>query len=76
MMEWRLLTSNSSRPYWTKRTRRIGIEAVRPDEGRDDAMETVKFSQMKDGDREDYTFLTQHETDFAAKTLDRLLDFG
>jgi predicted HD phosphohydrolase len=37
-------------------------------------METVKFSQMKDGDREDYTFLTKHETEFAAKTADRLLD--
>ena len=36
-------------------------------------METVKFSQMKDGDREDYTFLTKHETEFAAKTADRLL---
>ncbi len=37
-------------------------------------METVKFSQMKDGDREDYNFLTRHETEFAAKTADRLLD--
>ena len=37
-------------------------------------METVKFSQMKDGDREDYIFLTKHETEFAAKTADRLLD--
>src|SRR5271169_4175112 len=37
-------------------------------------METVISSQLKDGDREDYTFLTEHEKDFAAKTADRLLD--
>ena len=37
-------------------------------------METVKFSQMKDGDHEDYTFLTGREREFAAKTADRLLD--
>jgi len=36
-------------------------------------METVKFVQMKDGDREDYAFLMAHETEFAAKTADRLL---
>jgi predicted HD phosphohydrolase len=28
---------------------------------------------MKDGDREDYEFLTVHETEYAAKTADRLL---
>jgi len=37
-----------------------------------DVMETVKFSQVKDGDREDYTFLTKYETEFAANTADRL----
>ena len=38
-----------------------------------DVMETVKFSQVKDGDREDYTFLTKYETEFAANTADGLL---
>jgi predicted HD phosphohydrolase len=36
-------------------------------------METVKFTQMKDGDREDYAFLTDHEIEYAAGTADRLL---
>jgi predicted HD phosphohydrolase len=36
-------------------------------------METVKFTQMKDGDREDYTFLTKHEIEYASGTADRLL---
>lgn len=36
-------------------------------------METVKFTQMKDGDREDYAFLMKHEADFATGTADRLL---
>lgn len=36
-------------------------------------MEQVKFTQMKDGDREDYEFLTGHEIDYAAGTADRLL---
>ena len=36
-------------------------------------MEQVKFTQMKDGDREDYDFLTVHETEYAAGTADRLL---
>ena len=36
-------------------------------------MKTVKFTAMKDGDKEDYDFLTEHEVDFAAKTGDRLL---
>ncbi len=36
-------------------------------------MKTVKFTQMKDGDREDYAFLTEHETEYAAGTADRLL---
>lgn len=37
-------------------------------------MEQVKFTAMKDGDKEDYAFLTVHETEFASKTGDRLLD--
>jgi predicted HD phosphohydrolase len=37
-------------------------------------MEQVKFTQMKIGDRDDYAFLTQHETKFAAGTADRLLE--
>ncbi|MDX8524597.1 HD domain-containing protein [Mesorhizobium sp. MSK_1335] len=36
-------------------------------------METVKFTQMKDGDREDYAFLTEHEIEYAAGTAHRLL---
>jgi predicted HD phosphohydrolase len=36
-------------------------------------MDKVKFTAMKDGDREDYEFLTEHETDYAAGTADRLL---
>jgi predicted HD phosphohydrolase len=36
-------------------------------------VKTVKFTQMKDGDREDYAFLTEHETAYAAGTADRLL---
>jgi len=37
-------------------------------------MRTVKFTAMKDGDREDYAFLTEHEIDYAARTGERLLD--
>lgn len=37
-------------------------------------MKTVKFTAMKDGDRDDYAFLTEHEIDYAAKTGERLLD--
>ena len=37
-------------------------------------MKTVKFTAMKDGDKEDYDFLTEHEVEFAAKTGERLLD--
>jgi len=33
----------------------------------------AKFTQMKDGDREDYVFLRIHETEFARKTAQRLL---
>lgn len=37
-------------------------------------MATVKFTAMKDGDRQDYEFLTAHEIDYAARTGERLLD--
>jgi predicted HD phosphohydrolase len=36
-------------------------------------MEKVKFTAMKDGDKEDYEFLTRHEIDYASKTAERLL---
>ena len=36
-------------------------------------MEKVKFTAMKDGDAEDYAFLTAHEVEYAAGTADRLL---
>lgn len=36
-------------------------------------MDTVKFTQMKDGDREDYAHLLDHEIQYAAETSDRLL---
>ena len=36
-------------------------------------MEQVKFKAMKDGDREDYAFLAEHEIEYAAKTGQRLL---
>ncbi len=36
-------------------------------------MDHVKFTQMKDGDREDYTFLTNHEVEYTKGTADRLL---
>jgi hypothetical protein len=36
-------------------------------------MDKVKFTAMKDGDREDYEFLTEHEIDYASKTAERLL---
>ena len=36
-------------------------------------MDQVKFTAMKDGDKEDYDFLTAHETEYAAGTADRLL---
>ena len=37
------------------------------------AMETVKFTQMKDGDRDDYAFLIELEVEYAAGTAERLL---
>jgi predicted HD phosphohydrolase len=36
-------------------------------------MDKVKFTQMKDGDREDYEFLTAHEVAYTEKTAERLL---
>ena len=36
-------------------------------------MEKVKFSQMKDGDKDDYDFLNLHETEYAKGTANRLL---
>ena len=36
-------------------------------------MKTVKFRQMKDGDREDYSFLSKHEIEYASHTPERLL---
>lgn len=36
-------------------------------------MEHVKFKAMKDGDAEDYAFLTEHETEYTKGTADRLL---
>ncbi len=36
-------------------------------------MEQVSFTQMKDGTKEEYEFLTEHETEYASHTADRLL---
>jgi len=36
-------------------------------------MDHVKFTQMKDGDKEDYEFLTEHEIEYTKGTADRLL---
>jgi len=36
-------------------------------------MHTVKFTRMKDGDRDDYALLADHEREFVSKTADRLL---
>ena len=36
-------------------------------------MDQVKFTSMKDGDAEDYAFLTEHETAYCKGTADRLL---
>jgi len=36
-------------------------------------MEKVSFTQMKDGTREEYLFLTEHETEFAKGLPDRIL---
>lgn len=37
-------------------------------------MDQVKFTQMKDGDAEDYAFLNEHEVEYSKGTADRLLD--
>lgn len=37
-------------------------------------MQTVKFNQMKDGDAEDYAFLSDHEIGHVAGTADRLAE--
>jgi len=37
-------------------------------------VDSVKFTRMKDGDREDYVFLEHLEKDYCAGTADRLLD--
>jgi predicted HD phosphohydrolase len=36
-------------------------------------MDHVKFTQMTDGDKEDYDFLTKHEVEYTKGTADRLL---
>jgi len=36
-------------------------------------LDHVKFTQMKDGDKEDYDFLTKHEIEHTKGTADRLL---
>ena len=36
-------------------------------------MDHVKFTAMKDGDKEDYDFLTRHEVEYTKGTADRLL---
>ena len=36
-------------------------------------MEKVKFTQMKDGDQEDYAFLDNLEREYTKGTADRLL---
>ncbi|MGI9354302.1 MAG: HD domain-containing protein [Rhizobiaceae bacterium] len=36
-------------------------------------MDHVKFKAMKEGDREDYAFLAEHEVEYASKTGQRLL---
>ncbi len=37
-------------------------------------MDQVKFTQMKDGTRAEYEFLTEHEVEYTKGTADRLLD--
>ena len=37
-------------------------------------MDRVKFTAMKDGDKEDYDFLTEHEVEYTKGTADRLLE--
>lgn len=40
----------------------------------DTSLNVVKFTHMKDGDKEDYEFLTEHEIEYTKGTADRLLD--
>jgi len=40
----------------------------------DKEMTVVKFAQMKDGDKEDYEFLNEHEIEYTKGTADRLLN--
>ena len=37
-------------------------------------VQTVKFTQMKEGDKADYDLLNAHETEYASHTATRLLD--
>ena len=37
-------------------------------------MEQVKFTQLKDGDEEDFRFMLQHDTDYAGRVGERLLE--
>ena len=37
-------------------------------------MDHVKFTAMKDGDKEDYDFLTEHEVEYTKGTAERLLN--
>ncbi|MEO0358430.1 MAG: HD domain-containing protein [Pseudomonadota bacterium] len=37
-------------------------------------MDQVKFTQMKDGDKDDYAFLTEHEIEYTKGTADRLMN--
>ena len=38
-------------------------------------MEKVKFTQMKDGTKDDYLLLDKHEKEFVKKTPDRILNY-
>ena len=38
-------------------------------------MKKVKFTQMKDGTKEDYLLLDKHEKEFVKKTPDRILNY-
>jgi len=60
---------------WERMQRRFVAQdtATKSVAGEGFGMERVKFTQMKDGDKEDYDFLTHHETEYAAGTADRLL---
>lgn len=38
-------------------------------------MDTVSFTRMEDGSREEYEFLTERETEYADRIADRVLDY-